>query len=300
MSKRKPFRFANTEQPSEESQESSEDSNLVNQISKFKDLPSIFGLGIGLAYTAGFLITNIYLNTKYGIYDFSLIKARYIYTGVMFLVLCLMAAFGSFLLLNALNFEGKKTFGAKLGTLLYAGFTYITSSSMSSLAVKGLLVSVEGGRMEAMYEFPITPWFWFAIPVFAFNIWFLKNGGPRKYGIPMPISSSVITSTIVLAAFYGITYHQFLPLSLGGGMPSPIKIVAKEESKDLLQQIVPFESGNITDTIYLIDQSDKSYFVLIENPQTNKAFPAEIDKSLVVGLIHPNEVPVPRIINGYP
>ncbi|NPA72628.1 MAG: hypothetical protein GXO35_07350 [Gammaproteobacteria bacterium] len=298
MPKRKSFKAPNTKPIQKDGQVSSFD--VISQLSILKDLSSTLGIVIGLAYVAGFLITNIYLNTKYGIYDFSLVKARYIYAGVIFLLLCLMALFDSFVILKKINFEGKKTLQSKLGALLSIGFMYMTVSSISGLAVKGLLVAAEGGRIEAMREFPITFWFWLAIPLVTLHIWYLKRGGPRSIGIPLPFSSSVITSVIVLASLYSVLFYQFLPISLGGGMPSPVKIVVSEDSKNLVQQIVPFEDQNISSIVYLIDQSDRFYFLLVKDSKTNKAHPVEIDKSLVIGIVHPMDTAIPFTIKSNP
>ena len=39
---------------------------------------------VGLTYMLGFFITNVNLLTRYGIYDFAILKARYIYIGIFF------------------------------------------------------------------------------------------------------------------------------------------------------------------------------------------------------------------------
>ena len=59
-------------------------------LDKAKDITSAIAGAATLAYAAGFVITNIYLGRKYGIYDFALIKSRYVYTGVTFSLFCFM------------------------------------------------------------------------------------------------------------------------------------------------------------------------------------------------------------------
>ena len=262
---------------------------------KVKEVTGTFAGVTGISYALGFLITNIHLNAKYGIYDFTLIKARYIYTGFTFLLLCLMAVIGSFLLLQIADLEAKsfRSYVAKIGRLL---FTWLMTSSIFSLSLKGLLAIVESGRLEAMREFPITFWFWLAIPSFAFQIWFVRRGGPKSFDIPMPISSSVFTSVVFLAAIYGLFHYQLLPFSLGGGMPIPIQMVADEGKIRLLQQLIPIENENVTEIVYLVEQSDTSYFVLVGSANSDSFVrPVEVSKSLIIGIMHPLDVPLPTI-----
>ena len=53
------------------------------------------------------MITNIYLGGKYGIYDFALIKSRYVYTGVTFSLFCFIAFIGGYMLQQLIDVEFK-------------------------------------------------------------------------------------------------------------------------------------------------------------------------------------------------
>jgi len=264
-------------------------------LEKAKEIASTFAGIAAIAYALGFLITNVYLNMVYGIYDFALIKARYISTGFTFLLLCFMAAVWAFLLLQIANTE-TKSLGSRFKKWSFVFFVWLLTSSFSSLSLKTLLVIVEGFRWQAMYELPVTFWFWWAIPYFALHIWFLRRGGLKRSGVPIPVSSGVFTGLVVLAAIYGRFYYPLLPFSLGGGMPISIQMVADEERVQMVQQLVPIERENITETVYLIEQSEKFYFALVGSMKSNSLVrPVEIDKSLIIGIIHPVDVPPPLI-----
>ncbi len=258
---------------------------------RLKSFGASFAAVIGVAYALGFLITNIYLGTKYNIYDFSLIKTRYVYTGFIFLLLLFMAFLGAYALFRIWEQQSESSKWVKWGIVIFA---FLGISSIWSLSLKGLLSIIQGNRFDAFFEFPISHWFRLAIPLMAMEIWVFKQKQEGKYLFPFPLTSSIFTGAIILAAVYSLQYYGLLPFSIGGGMPIPVKIVVAEEETDLVGQIVPLESENISELVYLLDKSPNSYFILVSD--TNSTVHAiELDKTLVAGIIHPQETNKPFV-----
>ena len=171
---------------------------------------------------------------------------------------------------------------------------WLTISSMWSLSLKGLLSVIQGYRFNAFFEFPISNWFRLAIPLIAMEIWVFRQKKEGKYFFPFPFTSSMFTGTVILAAVYGLFYYGLVPFSVGGGMPIPVKIIVAEKEINLVEQIVPLESQNVTEQVYLLDKSPNAYFVLV-NDATGMVHAVELDKSLVVGILHPQKTNSPFI-----
>jgi hypothetical protein len=69
--------------------------SLLDFLNPWKDLATaVLGLA-GLFYVVGFVVTNTYLSS-YGINDFTLLKARYIATGTLFLLLAVLVIYPAY------------------------------------------------------------------------------------------------------------------------------------------------------------------------------------------------------------
>ena len=76
------------------------ESSLADYANKLSGIGNTFISLSGLSYASGFIIINIYLANKYGIYSFEIFNARYIYSGASFLMMCLVAYLGALYLAN--------------------------------------------------------------------------------------------------------------------------------------------------------------------------------------------------------
>jgi uncharacterized membrane protein len=258
--------------------------SMVSPVNWLKEVGnSVLGLA-GLAYACGFFITNIHLST-YEIYDFSLINARFIYTGSMFLLLCAAAFYAGFLIEKIIGDSSKR----KSSRALNAIITWGTVSAILSLAFKSILSLVDG--LEGYSRFPITYWFYPAILFFAAQIWIAKQNRGKDdiaFGPFLRLLTSSFLPLILLAVFYALIYYPLLPVSLAGGRPVPIQLLIADNSIPLIEQVAKIEGGNVSEIAYLVEQNSEVYYILIQSDQNPDLFkPVEIDKSLVVGLLHP-------------
>jgi len=270
------------------STESSFQDSVLSVAGKLKDLGNISVIVAGLAYGCGFLITNLHLNT-YGIYDFSIINARYIYTGAMFLLLCFMAYISV-----SRNIKRLRQSNTLWGMILLALFLWFTESSILSVSLKSLLFVVDG--YEGFTRFPITYWFYIAIPTFGLQIWFMSRNNTGENSNIYPTTSLI--TVIIVAAIYALSYYPLLPTSLGGGRPTPVQLIINNdnESLNLVSQFLTMRQGNMTEIVYMIEQSADAYFVLSKNTQSQEFNPIQVNKSLVVGIFHPMTVKSPQYL----
>lgn len=245
----------------------------------------------GLAYASGFIIINIYLNTRYGIYNSELLNARYVYAGSAFLLLCFMAFFGALFLLQFMERLRDRAAWIKVVVFIFMLFA---TGGFCSLSVQSIVMLVEGVGIEGLSLFPIDPWFNLAVLTFAFQIWFFRRRAWEDRPPTTLFPSSVITNIIFLAAFYGIHFYSLLPSSLGGGLPVPIQLVIDESKAQAAKQLIPIASNNTSQTVYLIEQSNQSFYVLVEGSiGTSNVRPIELSKSLIIGVIYPREMKLP-------
>lgn len=283
MSRKRPFSEQQNMQKNTNASDSTFQESVFSFVGKLKELGNVSVIVAGLAYGCGFLITNLHLNT-YGIYDFSIINARYIYTGAMFLMLCFMAYISASRTMNRM--EKSSTIPKKIST---AVFSWLVESSLLSLSLKTLLLSVDG--FGAFTRFPITYWFYIAIPTFGLQIRYMNRNNTGENSSIYPTTSLV--TVLIVAAVYALSYYPLLPTSLGGGRPTPIQLIINDKSISLVNQFLPMTQGSKTEIVYMLEQSADAYYILSQNTSSNEFNPIQVNKSLVAGIFHPVAVKSP-------
>ncbi|MBI5935828.1 MAG: hypothetical protein HY867_19150 [Chloroflexi bacterium] len=275
----------------DESGKNFSDSPLADYADKISGIGSTFISLSGLSYASGFIIINIYLANKYGIYNFEFLNARYIYSGASFLLMCLIAYAGaSYLVIRAEKNKNKSWFEKIPDFVIWFGII----NGLNAVIVQGAILIADSSGFkspqDALTFFPIFPWFTFAMVFFSIQIYFLKKEHLDKIPIELPFPSIVFTNFIIVAALYGLSVYSFLPSSLGGGLPTPVTIVIDKSKIDIAQQLLPVSQQSPSLTVYLIEQNEGSFYVLLSDPKnatSNSVLRAvQVNKSLVAGVIY--------------
>jgi MFS family permease len=262
-------------------------------IENWKDLIGSLSGFVAIIYSIGFLITNIFLLSTYEIYDFSLIKARYIYVGAIFSMFLFISFWLAFFIYN----NRRKILPEKAQNNLPIVFIYVVVMSIFlgmsvGSFIKSLIILLASFDRSGVAFTAIQMRIWMVIAIWAccFVIWLLKSDFLKsKYAFPIPYS--LFTAILIVGIFYARWVYPFMPFALGGGTPIAVKFIIENEKMDSLSQSIPFESNNITDTLYLIDQSELSYFVLVPSEsEKGTVYPVEIKKDLILSIVHQKNV----------
>jgi hypothetical protein len=259
----------------------------------WKDLLGALSGLAAIIYGIGFLITNIFLLSEYDIYDFSILKARYIYVGAVFSMFLFISFWTADLIYN----NQDKILPTKLQKYFIFKIIYVVVSSIflgmaAGGLVKSLLIPLASFDRAGLGFTAIQMRIWMVLAILAcyYVIWLLKSDF-LKSNNAFPIPYSLFTAILIVSILYARLVYPFMPFSLGGGTPIVIKLVIVDEKIDQVNQIIPIESGNTTSTLYLVDQSELSYFILVPNNSAqNLMYPVEIKKDLVLGIVHQKDV----------
>lgn len=269
-------------------------------LENWKDLLGALSGFVAIIYSIGFLITNIFLLSEYDIYDFSLIKARYVYVGVIFSMFLFISFWIAYFIYN----NQGKILPEKVQKNFFVVFIYVVVSSiflgMSIGAfVKSLLIPLASFDRAGLAFTAIQMRIWMVVAILAcyYVIWLLKSDF-LKSNNAFPIPYSLFTAILIVGILYARWVYPFMPFALGGGTPIVIKLIIESEKTNNLSQIIPLESGNITNTLYLIDQSELSYFVLVPSrSEQDMMYPVEIKKDLILSIVHQKNVIFPFLGN---
>ena len=274
------------------------DSPLADYANKVSGIGNTFISLSGLSYASGFIIINIYLANKYGIYSFEILNARYIYSGASFLMMCLVAYLGALYLANRAEKNKSKSWFAKNSDfVIWFGII----NGLNAVIIQGLILIADSSGFKSIKDalsfFPIFPWFTFAMVFFSLQIYFLKKEYLDKMPIKLPFPSIVLTNFIILAALYGMSVYSFLPSSLGGGLPTPITLVIDKSKIEIAQQLLPVSQQSLSVTVYLIEQNEGSFYILVSDQKSvtsdSVLRAVQINKSLIAGVIYPHSTAPP-------
>ena len=278
-----------------EAEKDSKPDRITAYVSKISNAGNVLLALSALSYALGFIVVNAYLATKYGIYNFEILNARYAYSGASFLLLCLLAYFAtSFLSRRMETMHDKPLFQKILVFVFWFGAAHgLYTAVFNSILIIALNRSPDS-ILSLPSEIPIAIWLDVAIIIFYIQMYFYKTKGWENLPSETPFPSSAVTSIIVLALIYGISFYFFLPPSVGGGLPTPITLIVDESKLEIAQHILPVTLQNPSVSVYLIEQSGDSYYVLVGNQfnstSDSSLRPIQVNKSLIVGIVYPNEI----------
>jgi hypothetical protein len=246
---------------------------------------------VSVAYAIGFVITNIHLLTKYGIYDFEIVKTRYILTGFFFLILIYIIFVISLGILKVTEVASKISYKILIGVLVSIFFAGFVGTFMKSITAWVMGSYSELGILSTF----IRIWSLLAIFAIIAVVIFVRGGGWKKQGINIPVPYSIFTSVFLLVGAYSQLVYPVLPIALGGGDPVPVQLVVEDKSVKFVSAAIPFSDDIKTEIVYLIDQSSSSYFVLVPFSDKIHGQAVEIRKDQVVSVIHITTASVPLL-----
>jgi hypothetical protein len=285
-----------------ETEKNAKPDEITSYVSSISSLGNVLVALSALSYTLGFIVVNAYLATKYSIYNFEILNARYIYSGAAFLLLCALAYFGaSFIFSRMEKIHGRSLLQKIFHFIVWFG---IAHGAYTAVFISILVVALNrepDAFLSLPSEIPIALWLDLAILIFYVEIFLYRTKGWKSFPNNIPFPSSVFTGVITLALIYGISFYFYLPPSVGGGLPTPITLIVDKSKIEIAQQILPINLQNPSVTVYLIDQNRDSYYVLIGD-RLNAAsdsllLPIQVDKSLIVGIIYPNEIKTSKYLD---
>ena len=262
---------------------------------------NIFGFAagsVGLLYAVGFTIVNLAL-LKHGVYEVSLVRARYVSAGVSHIVLISLLAWIVWTCLSQTD---------RLSKDQSWWFKLLISFIPIFLVCYLLAMAVWGFR--AVSERDITA---FDLPFFIWCLVFslflllmmesdripkvkdlrskLESGGTgasMSFGERLSaigVWSIVVVIFIVLLYFYGQDVYETFPSALGGGQPIVVQFTGEESSLAALEQIgiTQLENG-LTDKVELIAQTEDNYIVLVHDTDLKTDLAISFEKSFTKGI----------------
>jgi hypothetical protein len=271
-----------------------------------KETLSLIGGIAGIGYAFGFLVVNSWL-MRWGIIDLSLLKLHYIAVGVLYVAhFALVAAFGFAVPKPQKYFETAIRLVACFAAAL--AVSLIWSFITSTVLWEGEYRTFWSNLTFADYLKWVCPVYFagiliaFSIQNFALNLRWLRV--PMRQWL---LIVAVLCSILAIRA-YATEVYPFAVAGIGGGDFYLVRIIPKQgvslrglETGSEVRfgpTTTPSDPLEVTRWVWLLDQSEKAYFVLVCNRNLNTddlvaadldAFRAvEIQKELVAFVIHFN------------
>lgn len=260
--------------------------NLINMI---QNIATSSAVALGLTYIIGGLIVNLNLARR-GLVEYQILKVKYLVVGVIFLLqsvgVFVFASLPAFLLAvvdidNIYLFEIINILSMLAGISLLVAWARLSTSSKSFFKdwVYWFIASTVG------YIFP-------ALLVFRQLLAPVDNI-IRTVIIGQAILTAILTFLAQIyhysAFYYGAPSKMVGTLDpIGVGIPSRIQIACTAESSVLLKNLgVPVNKKNVTDELFLIDETDSNYIIAFDMipDEHNQTGTLKIDKSLVKAIL---------------
>lgn len=285
-------------------------------------LGSLAGLA-AIMYLLGFIITNSYL-LQYGFFTFQLLQARYIASGFIFIVLSLVILaeplYESQIISHLL--AAKKPISSRryvmnsiiawlwLVFVILAFSVFVCVIPASALAgsfgsVSQAQVAILGATDKAIQLFlRLLVWSSLVFLAFKWITWYLIArviGRPAVKRRSGRLGPSFATFTamvgfpwlILTLVYFGVAIYPLIPAAFGGGEPMRIRLVGEAAKMQQVQlmgiaaspsQLSP--QGFISEPVWLLDQSEKQYFILVRTPAGGQEA-VVVDKDMIQGAIFP-------------
>ncbi|UCH11340.1 MAG: tetratricopeptide repeat protein [Fidelibacterota bacterium] len=288
----------------------------------------IFGFvagAVGLLYGIGFAVVNISL-LRYGVYEVSLVRARYVSTGVFYLVFFVLLALGVRLSLFLVE---RRVIGRSWTSLALSAIPIGVICCVLTLGVwefKGLLNFLSHFVQCLKGADPASVWKFGGLFSVHFLLWCLgvsffvllimrrdqipwlrdllaqadistegvPSGAERKpktRAASLVVWSLVGISVLVSFYYYGHSAYATFPPALGGGLPIVVQFSGEEESMAILERLgIDREASGLTRKVTLIVQTDTRYIVLVRDPVLERDVAVSFEKSFVHGIrYYPDE-----------
>lgn len=238
-------------------------SKITNKIEQIIKIFSCFGI---ISYIIGFIVHQIYLS-QFGISANDFFKVKYILTGIIFLLI-----FSPAIVISILTTKDKRKY--------FKIFMFIILNIFHIFFIWGIFYGLTHSYCEFAFgntfsstKFTATyysllvinwaPWIIIAnLFIFFMFYMFLKEPGVFKkasiFVLPLFL--------VILIIIFERSIFGFIPSQVGGG--NPILVSPFFKDKELERSIKRYENFQL----YLIDQRNNEYVLLLKTKHTNKIF----------------------------
>jgi len=264
--------------------------NPSETIKTFGSILSAFVGAASLFYAIGFVIVNIHLS-KYGIRDFELARPTYLSAGISFVVfhtVMVSIVVSSISIMEHIYKSKTKNqplfllMTIILGSIVSTGAFPITITALTFTSNPGTPVNVIFGQIYKQYLdyllFIGFGTFWLLLITMM-----PLTKSPSKHGNRTKLFAGIFVMFFLLTlVFYGVSAYPKLPSALGGGSPVGVKFVINEDvNPDLLTEVNLPVAGYVSSTVLLLDETNKSYIVLLDDGNALR-----LDKSLIINILY--------------
>lgn len=261
----------------------------MNLIDIIQNIATISAVALGLTYIIGGLIVNLNLARR-GLVEYQILKVKYLVVGVIFL----LQSVGVFLFASLPAF---------LIAIVIVSNIYIFELINILSMLSGISLLIAWARLSTSSNSYYKTWsFWFVAStigyIFPALMVFRELLSPVDNIIrTVVIGQSVLTAILIFLAqiYHYSAFYYGTPSKLVGtldpigvGIPSKIQIACTAENAALLKNLgVSVNKKNVTDQLFLIDETDSTYIIafdLIPNEHDHSGT-LKIDKSLVKAIL---------------
>jgi hypothetical protein len=270
-------------------------------------------------YVVGFLTTNAYLY-QLGVSDFSLLRTRFILTGVLALApLVLALIMGVYAALDATAFVGeawgrRKAYLSVLGDIAIPFVLYF---------VLFFVVAENGVVASARYAGALTVLCAAIVLMCMASLSFYRKSGRRplqrvfyrgervafarfneRYGIPETAVETlvfVVGATILFLAYIGLfgqVFYPIIPEQLGGGKPRTVQLLVAADAVPAARElgIEVSEETPLSPPLQLLWEGEETYAIRLPRPHQRAV--VQIDRALIDGVVTGEVLALPPDANA--
>lgn len=314
-------------------QKETQDEN-INLSKRLEDIVKVVGAilapiagTISILYLLGFIIVNVYL-ASFGIRAFSLARATYISAGILFVIThFIISVFGSILSWIVISLwikveeRVKKKPGLQHKATFFLIYLVIASIFFFVIFLLGLFAFLHAptAPVGSMSPFQLTFLIKYeSLVVIIIMImtgiligmlirWYINRhvvAGYRELTNLVSLNKFILTCLVLMSPLLLMNTLQMWARSLypeispafGGGAPVVVRLeVFDDKNSNLFTEIGLDVANNLTSPIRLIDNTDETLIILLNNGNA-----AELDKSLIANILYlsPDNVistPIPQM-----
>jgi hypothetical protein len=275
---------------------------MILSLDNIQKILATIALCIGGIYLLGGIIVNLYL-ARYGFSEYQLVRSKYLAAGLVY-IFNTIVVIGLTVVLNVI-FPLSSFWGLQLRSLtsfislmllaiLYYNqkFHLRTKNFLSRYLTKRGLSTGAAIWWLASLGISIYP-----VSVALSYDW-LKRNVPETYHFKLQIVLAILYGVAgfsLMTLYYGLEmYANTLSIGpntsrfIGTGIKQRVRFVGKPEDIELIKQLgIPTENPQSTAEVFLIDETDNYYLVVLHVGQKEKA--AKINRDLVKGIAYGDE-----------
>jgi len=251
---------------------------------------------LGVTYVIGGLIVNLNLARR-GVVEFQILKVKYFVTGLVFI------------------FQSIGIIILSLVISVVVAVTEIPATWLQAINIVSMLMAISlfvaWARLTPTSKSIFASWrYWLfastiglTFPATIVVRQLLAQRPPDIFDLVFIIQAALTGIVSVLGQVYHYSvFYYGLSSGLGGidpigaGIPSRVRISATKENAGLIKSLgVSFNKSNVTEDLYLIDETDRYYILAFEAvPNQKKEMGTlKIDKSLIKAILYLPDLKLP-------